>query len=263
MQVDYTKLHERVRLLLTAKLEPKESPAYSPVLEIVESVVRVETVRKDLVGKNVKITGGCEECLDLKMLNKAKVLGKGAFGIVFDIGKGLAMKVEVVEDSAAVTNGVPTAVKAGKAGIGPKVHSWKVCDCGTVTYLVIVMNKINGKTLWDWINKAKKAKGPKAAAEILKVKKALEMKIKKMSKVGVEHNDLHSRNIMVDTKNEPWIIDFTFRAGGDNMDALHIFDRVEVTQVNQIGAIYAALEQEGTLSVTGALQLPKQFQNRY
>lgn len=260
MQVDYTKLHDRVRSLLTEKLEPKESPAYSPIVNILENVIRVETVRKDLLSKDVKFTGGCEECLDLKMLKKAKVLGHGFFGIVFDIGKGLAMKVELVEDSAAVTDGVPIAVKAGNAKIAPKVHSWKVCDCGQATYLVIVMDKINGKTLQEWIRKAKSAKPQQKV--VAAVRKALEAKIKKMTKIGIEHNDLHSGNIMVDSKNEPWIIDFTYRAGRDNMDALRMFDWMAPVQLNQIGAIYDALVKEGTIHVTGQLQLPKQFQIR-
>ena len=126
MQVNYDKLHERIRILLAANLEAKELPDYSPVLQIVETAVHAETIRNDLLRKNVVIMGGCEECLDMKILKKAKVLGKGSFGIVFDIWQGRAMKVERVVNATAVTNGVPIAVKAGKLGIGPKVHSWKV-----------------------------------------------------------------------------------------------------------------------------------------
>jgi predicted Ser/Thr protein kinase len=262
MQVDYTKLHERVRSLLTAQLAPAEPPKHSIVLEIVEGVVRAETVRKDLLGEDVAITAGCDECLDFKTLKKAKVLGRGYFGVVFDVGKGRAMKVEFVQEAAAVTDGVPIAVKAGKAGIGPKVHSWRVCDCGQHTYLVIVMDKINGKTLDDWLHKAKSTKG--SEARVARVRAALLSKIKKMAKVGVEHLDLHPGNIMVDAKDELWIIDFTYRARGrDNMDALKMFDRMAPKQVNQIGAIYAALEQEGTVAVTGQLQLPKKLQRNF
>jgi predicted Ser/Thr protein kinase len=240
MQIDYPKLHERVRSLLKTKLDPAETPDRSPILKIIQ------------------IISGCKECLNIKLIDKAKLLGSGAFGWVFDIGKGLAMKVEIIRDAVAAVQGVPTAIKAGKAGIGPKVHSWKVCDCVHSLYLVTVMDKIIGKTLYDFLKKSKVADNSKV---VTSVKTALETKLKKMAKLGIIHQDLHEGNIMVDTKNEPWIIDFTYDAFvGSNVEkALAMVDAYSRSQVNVVGAIFKALEKEGTIVVKGKTQIPKQF----
>lgn len=48
-------MHERVRSLMSQKLEPKEAPPWSVAMNILEDVMRAEKVRADLIGKDVKL----------------------------------------------------------------------------------------------------------------------------------------------------------------------------------------------------------------
>jgi len=116
------------------------------------------------------------------------------------------------------------AVTAGKRGIGPKVLATHV-SLKSGNYKMI-MEKINGVTLYEYIRNAKFLSKPKD--ERLGIMKELMEKIKKqfinLASMGILHNDLHCQNIFVLRDNSVLLIDF-----GDFLYTEDYTDRTKTT----------------------------------
>lgn len=212
MQVDFQLLETRIRALVAearktskAAPDPKKQSDAPKFTWGLTKVIESEILRADIIDKGAKITHGCEDCLQHAKIKKAKVLGRGAFGTVFDLGKN-ALKVEKVGrfDLDGTLAAGKVAARMGELGVGPKVAHWRICECRFATYLVIEMAKIKGTTIGDLFNGDKKW----APAKKAKTLQLLREKVIKMNKAGVVHNDMHWGNVMVDKKGVPWIIDF-------------------------------------------------------
>jgi hypothetical protein len=181
----------------------KVPPATRESLQWLTPIIEAEALRHDLLRKH-DVLDGCDDCLEVERLRKAKVLGNGAFGTVFDVGKGRCIKVERVRD-AGIAQGVCDAVRMGELRVGVRVHKWHMCECAGSVYLVTEMDRVDGATLQAWLNvKSRKD------ADIRKLQAALKRKIARMKGAGVVHHDLHPGNVMVDMAGVPWIIDFTY-----------------------------------------------------
>lgn len=210
-------------------------------------MVRQEIARHDLT-RDVKIVDGCDDCFGGARLKKAKILGSGGFGTVFDMGKGRCVKIETVTN-ASVRKGVEIAIQMGRLGVGPKVHGWRVCSCDGSLYAVTEMDRIAGSTLDEWLTK-------KHTTQVTaSVRAKLKAKIAKMNKVGVTHGDLHEGNVMVDAKNLPWIIDFTYepvtvKPSQGNMRILDRFDGTGMFGANE-RAVLSALVAKGVITLRG------------
>lgn len=213
MQVDVQQLETRIRALVAEARKKPDASKVAPVPQKkakapqftwgLTKFIESEILRADIIDKGTKITHGCEDCLQHAKIKKAKVLGRGAFGTVFDLGKN-ALKVEKVGryDLDGTLAAGKVAARMGELGVGPKVAHWRVCECRFATYLVIEMAKIKGTTVQDLLRKKW------APAKKAKTLQLLREKVIKMNKAGVVHSDMHWGNVMVDKKGVPWIIDF-------------------------------------------------------
>lgn len=253
MQVNTDVLSARIKALLKVPYDSvheasKRDDHRDPTFVYVLALINGEIVRNAL--KNKAPVEDCDGVF--KKLRTAKILGSGYSGTVFDIGAKRVVKVERVylkpDGSVEAANVGEIARKMGTLRVGPKVHSWQLCDCAASSmFSVLEMEKISGTSLRQWLTA-----GP-TDAQKAKVRKALSDKIAKMNKAGVFHSDLHEENILVDKKGVPWIIDFTFLAKkhNDNKDVLENFDRRDRRDMHKPLAVYRALVEEGTIKVTG------------
>ncbi len=255
MHVDMKLLNGRVRTLVAQVRAQKDQRRTSAkddgvpaVLQGLTQLVQAEIVRAKILEKGAKVTGDCETCLDTKRLRTAKVLGKGYFGTVFDLGAS-ALKVEriwphVINDTLQSGS---TAKRMGAIGVGPKVRSWRVCDCPGAMYYLLEMDKLRGVTLGDFLRGGASEKAKAATLSLLRAK------VRRMNKAGVVHADLHGENVMVDRKGVPWVIDFAFVQGKhrDNQDDIANMVRSPNLNSDDVtpGEIIALLIAEGTVSV--------------
>lgn len=195
-----------------------------PVLSLVGPVIDAEYTRCALLMRGAQITGSCKKCLQVSKLRHAKVLGYGYNGTVFEYGPGRCIKVESLStrlfpvtrsgkllnqfEGSALEHLGNVAERMGELGIGPKVFSWRVCSCARAVMLVIEMERIEGRTLQDVVlDKATRA------LQMDKVRSALLKKLELMHANGFAHADFHPGNVMVDKRNVPFIIDFSFMIG--------------------------------------------------
>jgi hypothetical protein len=246
MQIDIGNLRKEIVELLKQPIKKTTKTTSIPVaLQVIERVVRpiidTEILRHDLLGQ-YDILGGCDDCLESKKLKKAKVLGSGAFGTVFDIGSARCIKVETIFD-AKIGLGIENAILMGKKKVGPKVHKWHLCGCNSAVYLVMEMDKISGMTLGSWLRK--KTRGIK---ELDDMYASVKKKIQKMKASGVTHNDLHADNVMIDKSNVPWIIDFTYNPDGNEwvLQAIDQYRKDDSRAAN----IFTRLCDTGVIDIT-------------
>lgn len=171
-----------------------------------------------------------EQCMDSRfMSNKiATFVGAGRYGRIYDIyhkgggsvgkDKTYVIKMIVIEKSTvtldAFRSEVQVAERMGENGIGPKVHSWWICDSLKVVNLPsnVQSGKVDviyeqGDTLsagfvvmdkMDMILSQYASINPN---EFVKNSKRIEDLardlITKMAGLGVEHTDIHTGNIMI------------------------------------------------------------------
>ena len=156
----------------------------------------------------------CGRKVNFKKLAKCKVVGRGAFGLVLDTGRGRCVKVERDVHPETVRVGMRAAAQMGKAGVGPKVHSWMLCDCAGAPILFMEMDLIEGMDLHTWMYHAKPRR-----ADVAAVRAKLAEKVRRMrDEFGIRHNDLHEGNVRIDSQQEPWILDYSFSSEVDAVD---------------------------------------------
>lgn len=206
-----------------------------------------------------------------KVQSKAKLMGEGFFGKVFNMPvhkcmknippgvKRVGIKVEAVKGNQ--DNQLPERVKSssdiakrmGALGIGPKLYDiFYVLSSEGVT-LIKVYDLIDGKAWKDMVWKSPAEKS--AALE------KLGALIHKMNKAGVIHNDLaNDGNVMVDKHGRVYIIDFDLavRANTIERNRLEFFKKNpgnagwfgEKVSQKMVNYVYNTLVEEGTIKLS-------------
>ena len=178
---------------------------------IIKPMIRIISARSVLRGVQRQVQKvGCKSCL--QHLCPVNELGHGADGEVWLLKSGHAAKLGIVnvdddrafEDHiASISHEVNAARAAGKAGLSPKVYEAWLCTSSTRLAYVIVMDAVkNACTLGDWKKKA----SPISRSKLLD---KLEGMTTKLNALGIFHEDLHSSNVLVDSTDRPWIIDYS------------------------------------------------------
>ena len=175
------------------------------------------------------------ECiLSDKLRRKSKVVGKGAFGTMWDVPvascmrfipngvKHVAVKVEKVspkEENQAPERLQEVAVIAKKAAalkIGPKFYDMFVTKDSENQYIIVkIMELIHG-TSWantEWKSPAVKKKAVKQLSDAIEL----------MNKSGIIHHDLHDGNVMVAKSGKVYIVDY---------------DRANLISHEEVGQLY-------------------------
>jgi predicted Ser/Thr protein kinase len=140
-------------------------------------------------------------CLPAKLVVSGP-LGEGAFGRVFAATGNRAVKVvklgeqrwrTVSDVRAAFLNEVAMHRVAAAAGVAPRLHDgYACCSRFGECYGLLVMDRVRGVALHDWLRKPKLSLAARQA-----VAAALEAAVRKLHARGVYHNDLHPGNVMV------------------------------------------------------------------
>lgn len=175
---------------------------------ITDMVVQVEV--EELVKTHLP-HGARPEAACIAGMRVGQRLGSGAYGAVFDVGKGRVTKLIQLFQPRGRNRGarevfdseVDMMKRAARLGVGPAVHdSYACCSKFGACYGVIVMDRVKGVTLREWLN------GQRTPKQIETVREALLGAIEKLHKGGVYHNDLHPGNIIVVNNKEIRIIDY-------------------------------------------------------
>lgn len=167
----------------------------------------------------------------LEKLKKTEI-GRGVFGAVYRVHankcihnipsnvKQIAVKVELLRPNTmfGFAPKTPETIKEtfeiskrmGVAGIGPKVYDRFITILNDGIRIVSVYEFIDGVTFKDmkWKKPEHKQKAIVSIQEL----------VHKMNKLGVQHSDLHSENIMIDKKGRILLIDFDFASLLENVE---------------------------------------------
>lgn len=141
---------------------------------------------------------------------KLERIGFGGYGQVFAIDAKRAVKMVDIDDKNDLDDfnaEVEMMKRASKANVSPAVIEAVPCFSDGVGVLagIIVMDRIPGRNLRDWINVDKPSAAKREA-----VRDKLEAAIVALHKLSVYHHDLHAHNVMVTPKGEPFIVDFGY-----------------------------------------------------
>lgn len=176
---------------------------------IMDMVVQVEV--EELVKTHLP-HGSRPETACIAGMRAMQRLGSGAYGTVFDVGKGRVAKlIQLFQPRGrnrsareVFDSEVDMMKRAARLGVGPPLHdSYACCSKFGVCYGIIVMDRVKGVTLREWLNSQNHT-----PAQIEKVRAALLSAIEKLHKGGVYHNDLHPGNVIVVNNKDVRIIDY-------------------------------------------------------
>ena len=224
MTMDLAKLEEAVDAQIASMVEHPPSrkevdeakaDEVDDVAESIETmllpIVNVCNARQVLSGVSRRVARvSCKSCLShLKPLH---MIGEGADGQVWLLESGHAAKLgflelldETIPDERieSVLQEVAAARAAGRADISPTVHDAWFCTSATRIAYVIVMDKVDGGvSLRKWKTMA-------ALKNHRRLLERIEALTVRLNALGIFHNDLHESNIMVDSRERPWIIDYS------------------------------------------------------
>ena len=138
----------------------------------------------------------------------ANIVGRGAFASVFASGPHRCVKVERTHFAVSLKSKVrciEIARRMGDAGLGPRVHAWKIMRHETTVCVVLEMDRVDGQTVRGWLSDEQRT-----GEHVQETCDRVESKIASMHRLGIRHNDLHVANVMLDRAGTPWLIDFTF-----------------------------------------------------
>jgi len=273
--LDIPKLSSRIYEISTTYPTSYKEPDYNdPVFEsfqmfIVNLLLRHMTSMKSYWKPSrlrIESTEDFESCI---IHAKNTKLGNGAFGTVYKIKSDacscfknipsntpfVAMKVESIKHDgywkAQSPQAIATSVKlsklAGKHGIGPIFYdAFLTKDKDGYIQIIKVFEYIDG-TNWndmEWSSSEKK----------LHALEQLKILIQKMNKIGIIHNDLHWKNVMISKEEKVYIIDFDLAIFYKDMekDDISYFNNADQLENNmfswkRIRYIYDTLVKEGYL----------------
>jgi len=147
----------------------------------------------------------------ITLLERAPVVGRGAFASVFDTGGGLCMKVERTSHfrtTRSLLCAMAIGISAGAMDIGPRVVRWAIAKSELADHPVIVseMTLIEGATLGAWASNPDRTRG-----DLARMAESLTDLMERAARVGIIHNDLNYANVVVDASSDrPHLIDFSF-----------------------------------------------------
>lgn len=128
--------------------------------------------------------------------DKTRIFKIGKVYLVDDVGHSVTESFDNARREFAIGR------KAADLGVGPKVHdSYFCCSTDDACYFVIVMDNVAGVTLKKWLKSASKSERENMRGAILD-------KVAVLNEAGIEHADLHSKNVLVTSDGNPYIIDY-------------------------------------------------------
>lgn len=142
--------------------------------------------------------------------NPPRLLGKGSFGEVYehpgDPSRVLKVVTCVRTDPDSAVREAEIMKRASAAGVSPKFYGTRVC-CGkgpvaTRCLAIFELGRLK-TTLVDWVQEK-----PRSRSEKIKMIKRIDAKLQKLHGMGIRHMDIHLENVMVDSKGQPFLIDF-------------------------------------------------------
>jgi len=219
MEVNLEALAEAVKGIIRGmKGRPKQPPDDTEVRAvlkgmlsdfIMDMVVQVEV--EDLVRTQLP-HGSRPEAACIAGMRAMQRLGSGAYGTVFDVGKGRVAKVIQMFQPRGrnrtarelFDSEVDMMKRAARLGVGPSLHdSYACCSKFGACYGIIVMDRVKGVTLREWLNSRNHT-----PTQLERIRDALQHAIEKLHKGGVYHNDLHPGNVIVVNNRDIRIIDY-------------------------------------------------------
>jgi tRNA A-37 threonylcarbamoyl transferase component Bud32 len=138
----------------------------------------------------------------------ADMLGRGAYGMVFPHPTKKDRVVKVIrlnfEDQIKMVLTEAELMKAAAAiGVSPKVYGISACVSGGQRPLVLIEMAALKTTFAVWANEEKRSE-----SEVRRMLGKIEAKTDALHKIGIMHNDLHGKNVMIDAKGQPFLVDF-------------------------------------------------------
>jgi hypothetical protein len=177
-------------------------------------------------------------CLPTRVAKKARLVGRGAFGEVLDIGGGRAVKLTTIRSNDWLPFGISldlwkkevrNATASGEMGVGPVVYDSTLCRRSGGWVGLITMQLVdNAVTLESF----RKTGSPK---EVEKADQLMQAKLAQLHDAGLFHQDLHSANVVVSLRpkskrlvQDVFILDYGFT---DSVADLKDRDRSEVDRL--------------------------------
>lgn len=221
MNVNFDQLRKEVRKCLhgTSFAHGHELHEHAPeVGHMLRRTVEIELLQSAIEEYDVELRRNRSDEACLEGLGVQDCVGEGADGKVYRLASGKAAKVshirvgghhslDNVQDIVNALHNEHTLNKrAGEIGVSPKVFSSFVCVSGAAVTHVIVMELIEGDSLYKWLRQDR----DDGALNAMYAK--VRILLDKLHGAGIMHNDLHTGNVMVTRDDVPYIIDFS-RAG--------------------------------------------------
>lgn len=157
-----------------------------------------------------------------------RMLGEGFFGEIYEHPSDRTRVLKIVTharaDPESAIKEAELMKRAAAAGVSPKFHGVRVCrGKGALVdkrLVIFEMGKME-RTLQDWVTGE-----PRSHEEKKRMVKKIDAKLQKLHALGISHQDIHPENVMVDSKGQPFIIDF-----GEATDATDLPGMVSETAV--------------------------------
>ena len=165
--------------------------------------VPVINVEKEPFGK---MFSRCVHALANKKPNdddRVKRLGMGSFGTVVEHPTKKDRAIKILRFSGINGNIKMEAEimkKASDIGVSPKFFGIWACYASGRPWVMIEMGKLT-KTFHAW----SEGRDP---AEIERMLSKIDKKLEKLHSVGIFHNDIHGDNVMIDDKEQPFVVDY-------------------------------------------------------
>ena len=140
--------------------------------------------------------------------NRGGVIGAGAYGVVvahptktdrvvkaIPVGKNPGETLEGALKEAEIMK------TAGEIGVSPKFHGVSACFSGDYPIMMFEMGAMK-RTLRDWVLDGR------SMDELDGMLSKIDKKVEKLHSVGIFHHDLHDENVMLDAKDQPFVVDY-------------------------------------------------------
>lgn len=224
----------------------------SKVFAYGDVVRRVKSFYTRHLPSNSKSRDAC-----LSLFRDRNIIGSGRYGVVYDAevsadaeagpgrpGQRYAVKAVQIYPFAHgmlyqnLVNEIEIGRKMGEAGVGPKVRAVHWCERDGGMLVMIVSDLMAGGDL---------ARFSQMQAVTAEHVAQIEKKLRRMHRAGFLHNDVHSRNVLVDTDGkggfEFYISDFGFSRPGKDPEKR----KAEIQVVRSFASLVARDRMRGLL----------------
>ncbi|CAH6418808.1 Hypothetical protein POVN_LOCUS531 [uncultured virus] len=196
---------------------------------------KLDDLFSDIAGmlgsKSYPIKKEDEPCIEelLEGWTPKKALKHGVF--LYEKGKeSLILKVS---DEKAATEEIAYMKRANELGIGPQVYGSVTCTGSGQPVTYFTQEYIDGSTLHDVF-----------MMDLQYIRDALDLAYLLATKGGIDHHDLHDRNVMVDRKGRVYIIDY-----GNSQPINDLFFNVFDMVTFMVGSLTSYDEEEGEVEL--------------